>query len=113
MKKLHSNSILERNRVVGHQIRIGTSHHNDLSWKYENPFQPLNAPNLIKLMFHLNKRRGYNMPRPFVTYLREINFLIKKYGAEMVEKAMFDSFKQVTRNGWGLKYVRRILDVET
>ncbi len=105
----NSDSILRRNELCGFLLSsAGDSVSLAISRPIENKFHPLTAPNLVKFLFFLHQRRGWDPPRDFCSYLREAKLLVKTYPEEVLEKALVRAC-HCSRHPFGFNFVRNFL----
>ena len=106
MKRKMSFSILDRNKVVGHLIELDAPQ-STLTSEIVNPYQPVNAPNLVRLMYHLHKKKRLSPCRDFTSYLREAKRFIDEVGADEAERLMLKA-AEFSANPWGFAFLNRL-----
>ena len=99
-------NILDRNKVVGHLIELDAPR-STLTSEIINPYQPVNAPNLVRLMFYLHRRKRLSTYRTFTSYLREAKQLIDEVGADEAERLMLKA-AEFSTTAWGFAFLNRL-----
>jgi len=98
--------ILERNLVAGHSIDLDAPQ-SELTSEIVNPYLPVNAPNLVRLMFHLHRKKRLSPHRNYVSYLREAKKLIDEVGTDEAECLMLKA-AEFSANPWGFAFLNRL-----
>lgn len=101
--------LLDRNKVRGNKIPVKLRDCDGLTQEIKNPYQPVTAPNLVKLFFMLHRRKGMEPRLDFRVYLRPAKKLIDDVGPDKAESVMIEAAKH-SKHPWGFAFVRRLLD---
>lgn len=91
---------------MGHSIALDASQ-STLTSEIVNPYLPVNAPNLVRLMFHLHKKKRLSPCRNFPSYLREAKSLIDGVGADEAERLMLKA-AEFSATAWGFAFLNRL-----
>ena len=105
-RKTSFSPILERNLVVGHSIELDAPQ-SELTSEIVNPYLPVNAPNLVRLMFHLHRKKRLTVHRSFMSYLKEAKKLIDEVGSDEAERLMLRA-AEFSANPWGFAFLHRL-----
>lgn len=107
-----SNALLDRNVVEGASLPATPVEKTPLNGgTIENPWPPVNAPNLVRFMFLLHERRGWQPSRQFKSYLREARKVLDKHEGQIVENALRKA-AAVSQHPFSFKFVERIIEGE-
>jgi len=91
---------------VGHSIELNAPQ-SILTSEIVNPYLPVNAPNLVRLMFHLHRKKRLSPCRTFTSYLREAKRFIDEVGADEAERLMLKAAEFSTTT-WGFAFLNRL-----
>lgn len=91
---------------MGHLIELDAPQ-SILTSEIVNPYLPVNAPNLVRLMFHLHRRKRLPPHRSFTSYLREAKKLISEVGADEAERLMLKA-AEFSANPWGFAFLNSL-----
>lgn len=91
---------------MGHGIELDAPQ-SELTSEIVNPYLPVNAPNLVRLMFHLHRKKRLETPRNFMSYLREAKKFIDEVGEDRAEELMLQAAKFST-NPWGFVFLNKL-----
>ena len=91
---------------MGHRIELDAPL-SELTSEIVNPYLPVNAPNLVRLMFHLHRKKRLVTHRDFMSYLREAKKLIAEVGADEAERLMLKA-AEFSTNPWGFVFLNKL-----
>lgn len=110
LEEIHSETLLSRNRITGSRVPVGRGLGDGLSVAVTNAkYHPINARNLVSLMFHLHNRKGLEPRLEFKCYVHAAKVLIDEFGGVRSEEAMMEAARK-SRHPWGFAFVRRLLN---
>jgi len=91
---------------VGHLIDLDVPQ-SELTSEIVNPYLPVNAPNLVRLMFHLHRKKRLSPRRSFMSYLKEAKKLIDEVGTDEAERLMLKA-AEFSANPWGFAFLNKL-----
>jgi len=100
-------AILKRNEVCGYSIRLDRPCNELSACEVGYPFSKVDAPSIVKFLFLMNLRRGWDPPREFCTYLRQAKKLLEEYGEDKLISLIREA-AGVSTNPFGLDFVCRL-----
>jgi len=91
---------------VGHSIKLSAPQ-SELTSEIVNPYLPVNAPNLVRLMFHLHRKKRLVTHRSFMSYLKEAKKLIDEVGTDEAERLMLRA-AEFSATAWGFAFLNKL-----